>query len=434
MREAVKHGAEKMNITHVIPHRLKTVYLALFTCIALIGICISSKPAQAQPSVCCDACTATVCECVNLNHIETRRHITSEIKDHQQWMINTFWYDNVLPAMMMMTTQLSAVAMQQVQIVGSFLDAKMQLETQQLLQRLQAQAHKDYRPSEGMCSIGTGVRSLASSERKANLNSMVLGRRLIDRQMRNQNTVAGAGDSTDTAARIQKFASTYCNPKDDNGALEHFCQNPPAARQNKDIDFTRTVDVPMTLQIDFANNPGAPTEDEEDIMALATNLYAYDVLSNKFVLEQKNRVTVKNEEFLKWRSVVAKRSVAQNTFNTIIGMKAEGSGIGTPELQAILQELGVPASELESVLGANPSYYAQMQLLSKKIYQNPQFYINLYEEPANVARTGVALQGIELMLLNDMFNSNLRTEMLLSLALELSLEREQEKVEGLLAE
>ena len=291
-----------MNIAHKITYGLKAILMILFLSIGTITM----FPQQAKAHSCC-ACASRTCSCVAAAHLATQLHITSQFQSHQSWMINTFWYDNVLPAMMMMTTQLSAVAMQQVQIVGSFLDAKMQLETQQLLQRLHAQAHKDYRPSEEICSIGTTVRSLASSERKSQTNSVVLGRRLIDRQMRNEDTLAGAGDSTDVATRIQRFASIYCNPKDNAGQLEDFCGTTSPDRQNKDIDFTRTLDVPMTLDIDFAKSPGSPTEDEQDILELANNLYSPNVLSNSFVFEKRNRDLVKNEEFLKWRSVRKKK-------------------------------------------------------------------------------------------------------------------------------
>jgi len=40
-----------------------------------------------------------------------------------------------------MTNQLTATSMQQVQIIGSFFDAKHQLETQRMFQQMTAEAH-----------------------------------------------------------------------------------------------------------------------------------------------------------------------------------------------------------------------------------------------------------------------------------------------------
>ena len=40
-------------------------------------------------------------------------HATSELSAHRVWMISVFWEDNVLPALMLMSEQLTAVALKQ---------------------------------------------------------------------------------------------------------------------------------------------------------------------------------------------------------------------------------------------------------------------------------------------------------------------------------
>ena len=341
-------------------------------------------------------------------------------------MLNTFWLQNVLPAMMMMTNQLSAVAMYQVMVIGTFFDAKMQLETQQLLQRLQAEAHKDYHPSEGICTIGTNVRSLAASERRSEMTSLLMSRRFLDRQLRNASTAGGTAD-TDVTARIQHFRDTYCNPADNNGALEALCGTTggPTARQNKDIDFTRTIATPLTLNVNFTAGAGTPTPDEEDVLAMAANLYAHRLLPS----DLQDNILRDEQLYLDFRALAAKRSVAQNSFNALVGMKAEGSVNDEQYMYAILEELGISDNaEIVRLLGENPSYYAQMELLTKKALQSPQFYINLYDKPTNVTRKGVALQALSLMQNRDLFKSSLRTEAILSLLLELELEDEQNTI------
>src|SRR5690606_19412169 len=100
---------------------------------------------------------------VAAQHLETRWHISEEFNDWELFLIQVFFMEHFLPAMMLMTQQLTAVAMDQMMILGSFFDAKQQMETQLLFQRLKAQAHKDYQPSTGMCVFGTNVRSLAAA-------------------------------------------------------------------------------------------------------------------------------------------------------------------------------------------------------------------------------------------------------------------------------
>src|SRR5690606_22986449 len=78
---------------------------------------------------------------------------------------------------------------------------------------------------------------------------------------------------------------------------------------------------------------------------------------------------------------------------------------------------GTNEDEIFELIGEQPSYYAQLEILTKKIYQNPDFYANLYDKPANVERKSTALKAIDLMLDRAMYESQLRREMVLSVLL-----------------
>ena len=84
------------------------------------------------------------------------------------------WGGFILPSMMAMSEELTIAALHHTYIIGSFFDAKTQVETNRIMQEFHAQAHKDYHPSEGMCVLATNVRSLAMTDRKVGLaHSMV---------------------------------------------------------------------------------------------------------------------------------------------------------------------------------------------------------------------------------------------------------------------
>ena len=70
-----------------------------------------------------------------------------------------------------------------------------------------------------------------------------------------------------------------------------------------------------------------------------------------------------------------------------------------------------------------------MEILTKKAYQDPRFYTNLYDKPANVERKGAAIQAIGLIQKFDMLKSYLRTEASLSILLELAVEELQDEIE-----
>ena len=69
-----------------------------------------------------------------------------------------------------------------------------------------------------------------------------------------------------------------------------------------------------------------------------------------------------------------------------------------------------------------------MEVLTKKLYQNPSFYTELYDKPANVERKRVALQAIDLMQKRDIYQSLLRSESILSLMLETDVMAEQDSI------
>jgi hypothetical protein len=393
--------------------------------------------------------------------------LTTEVTATKVWITQVFWEDNVLPAMMLMAEQLTAVSMKQTQIIGTFLDAKHQLETQQVFQRLAARAHKDYHPSTGMCEFGSGAKSLAASERKGEYNALLMSQRSQDRNLGASNTAAAAGEGGDKESRLKQFREKFCDPDDNNSGLAYMCEHDQdgnlgnstigsasprgvgaatakASRKNKDIDYVRTLDFPWTLKVDFTD--ATLTDDEEEVVALASNLYGHEIFfrppSPSLKTPPNTLITGMQRNYMDARALLAKRSVAENTFNAITAMKSEGTPGSRDYLFALMKELTSPPAgataqqkqqqtdDINKMLGPNPSYYAQMEVLTKKIFQNPDFFTNLYDTPANVERKGVAIQAIGLMQKFDTYKSYLRNEASLSVLLELAVQELQNEIEN----
>ncbi|MFN3700815.1 MAG: hypothetical protein ACK4VI_04740 [Alphaproteobacteria bacterium] len=365
---------------------------------------------------------------------------------HREWIIETFFIGNLLPAMMMMTEQLSAVGMYQMLAVGSLMDAKIQLETQRDLQRLQAQAIKDYQPSQDFCWFGTNVRSFSASEMRGGFNKMALNRASLARQTGQGSSASGLSVDEDLRARWTSFTDNYCVVTDNAWiedrasitGLQPACNSSTSdgVRVNADVDFGRLVELPRTIEIDFTGGDEDLTSEEasfaeQDIIALKRNIYGHKpLMSNMGMLE----AAAAQKQYLDMRSIAAKRNVAENSFLSIVGMKTAGTANTSPAdtfqyLAAIFNGLGIDdVDEIRSLIGEHPSHYAQLELLAKRIYQNQTFYANLYDKPENVVRTSVALRAIELMVDRAMFESRLRKEMAISVLLSTKLHDGAEKV------
>ena len=122
----------------------------------------------------------------------------------------------------------------------------------------------------------------------------------------------------------------------------------------------------------------------------------------------------------------------------------DDSGTAPPTIEFtknVLGQLGVTSDDDKRRLlggtlddglapGLRPSYFALMEVLAQKIYLDAEFFTNLYDKPANVQRKEVAMQAINLMLERDMHKSELRSEMVLSVWLELELMKYQKSVQN----
>ena len=375
-------------------------------------------------------------------HIATRTHITIQFELHRYAFVVDYWFRlYVLYAMMLATRQATSVALAQMEILGTLFDAKEQLEAQRTFDILKAEAHRDYHPSMDMCVVGTFSRGLAATQRRGAETAHVMSQRFLDRQINSANTNAAEGRHEDREGRFEQFVARFCSRNDNNyvesraeSGLAEIC-NQTVDRQhlNKDIDYGRMVDAPMTINADFTNsNITAATEsDEEAILALASNLYGHDVLDPPapHLLE----VPANRPLYIDVRAIAAKRSVAQNSFTSIVGMKTNGSETGEETrgyMRMLLQQMGVTDdAEIQAFLGRRPSYHAQMELLTKKLYQRPEFYTNLYTSDANIARTQASMRAIGLMQNFDLFKSRLRNEAMMAVLVELELETEQGTIE-----
>lgn len=430
--------------------KLKIAILAtlvvIFAALPIYVVTYNTKPAQALS--CCDSS----CTCFEVvfddfmewiqNWISINFHIWLNMFLHRlMWFDWELWQQNMLPLFMQMGVQISAVGMHQVTIIGMFMDADNQIESQRLLQELHAKANKDYHPSIGLCEFGTRVKSLASSERKGEMNALILSEKSTDRYLGGKGAGAASGQLGDVSVRLDAFRTKYCDVFDNEHGLKFLCPTldyetspTPAQRDyfNADIDYQRTVEDPWTIGFDLTGG-GTPSDGDAAIFALRDNIYGYESFARPGYDDIKEQtaesISDLNQAYIDLRSVVAKTKVAENSFNALMALKGEGTQGSKDFLISYLEELGIPSSEVEEYVGENPSYYAQMEILTKKAYQSPLFYTNLYDKPANVKRKGVAIQAIGLIQKFDLLKSYLRTEASLSILLELSVEQLQQQVE-----
>lgn len=418
---------------------------------AILAACMAAALIFAAPNrayaLCCGGLDGCMCSKMAHRILQgsfsgindaTRTYIENMLlQRYRDWFVGDYFNGYIRPALYNLTQNLTVVGMAEVMAIGQMLDAKEQLETMRLLQKMTAQAYTDYHPSAELCTFGTAARGLASAERNAQMTATIMTRLSMDRQLGNVNTRASSSSALDRQSRLRTFKERYCDPRDNNNGLASVClvTSPEWGedRIDRDVDFTRTVGLARTLDVDFADN--VQTNHETDVIAMSEYLYANNVPAR--LTEATLKKKANQDDYLDWRSIVAKRGVAQNSFNTIVGMKSSGNADfnnNTRYVAAVLAQLGMPQAEAEKFIapGDQPSYYALMEVLGQKIYQDDAFYTNLYDTPANIARKDVAMQAIGLMVDRDSYRSELRYESMLSVLLEMELMKYQRAVQNTL--
>lgn len=324
-----------------------------------------------------------------------------------------------------MTSQLSAIMMEQTLAIGTFFDAKHQLESQRLMQEKLAQAHKDYQPSEQMCQVGTFVRNLANTEKRAELTKAAMAQSAINRELATGD-VSTFDIVSDEKTKMTAYLDKFCSPDDNGQQNQLICNNKDKERMNADINYTQTIGAPLTIPLNMMDGTTKP--EEENLFMLMDYLF----MNNRSPWVSKTVINTRafREPYQNMRSLTAMRSVAQNSFAHIIGEKTESpensDESNAPFIKSLMKEMGVKDDEIERTIGKNPSYYAQMEVLTKKIYQDPKFIVNLYDKPTNVKRLKAAMTAIKLMQDRDIHNALMRREMLMSMLLELQLRQEQQ--------
>ena len=381
-------------------------------------------------------------------------------EDLQKYFYTETFFPAIETALKKTADEIRNASMFYVAAVGAMIDGQNMNKTLLALQKQNTDTLQNETVSDQICRFGTLSRSLAHSGEKSRTVQLALAAEMQNRQLMVKNMNSGTarinasqiGRSADKQARFEQFKSTFCEPTDSGADLGATPKNggaklcPPGVtndmQQNRDVDMTRTLSVPLTLDVDFAEPETGPelTIDEENLFALSSNLYAHNLGT---MIGESDLKALRNkpgpeadtiaEKLLNFRAVVAKRSVAQNSFAALAGMKAAGpklEGGAEPNsvqyMKEILKELGlVEEIDLTAAIGEQPSYYAQMDMLTRKLYQSPRFYANLMESPTNVGRQQAAIAAIELMQDRDIYESLRRSEMLLSTMLEIYVARQE---------
>lgn len=370
--------------------------------------------------------------------IAIKQVISEEFWKQQQWVVDDFWNETVKKGLQDMTRSFFVVGMNQILMIGSILDGKMSLETIREHKRLQAMAHKNYHVVGGLCVMGSVARGMPNAVRRSEIFQRSVNRWNMARQLGSEGSYSAKDPYNDLQSRYERLRTVYCDPGDGNGGLgaTGLCSSAAmgnATRQNLDIDYTRLIDRKMTLDFGISTS-NAPHPDQEDVFSLMANLYGHDVMLRP---TKGKLLPIGNQEsYLDMRALMAKRNVAVNSMSALVAKKVGSKNRqgASASLKAALTNAALSGSkefvrshpndlpELEEAVGERPSYWAMMEFLTKEMPQDPRFMGDLMVSPTSIGRMQLAMQSYKSVQKRDTYESLLRSEVLLSLLVEMEAE------------
>ena len=273
-------------------------------------------------------------------------------------LINKGWINGVRE----FTNQAVTTVINKSASIGGFFDAKNNVDALRAQQEKTAAAANKSMPSEQVCRFGTMSLGLAASDSLAKANRASLMQVMATRDFGKANTVYSQDPTGQTLARLKQFRTQYCNTEDSNDALSEFCKASKTSdvNLNRDIDYTSAIDAPSTLKFNLNGQSGG---DEQAILDMADNLFPPQPVN-----EVQNADYLNNS--IEYRSLQSIRNVAKNSFAAIVAEKASGSPNSGSYMPKLLKTFGVSEDNAKRMIGENPSYYAQMEVLTK-------FYLSL---------------------------------------------------------
>lgn len=392
-------------------------------------------------ALCLLSVTATeayaVCTCATASQLHTRTRtnvknfIDEQFDKHKTFLVDKFWKEKLQPAFMKFTQQEVSSGQQATTTRASIADGKAANNLGHAASEDQAEQAEILTPDPQACAVASGARSLAVGQAKAQEVATGIVKDSSNRRLGRAELTTEDPAQVDRDERREVFNEHFCDPEAWGGAFKDQCST-AGDLKDRDIDFRKTLDEPWTLDIrpDYADQDADSwTDDEISVSALRQHLFGHEVYPRP-TRDEFKQYNVK-VGYLNQRALEAKRSVAEYSLQTLIGEKSAASPEAKEWLEASLKNLGIEIdAETQAKIKDKPSYFAIMEVLTKRMYQDPNFYNQLIKPGPQVAQTQASLQAVNLMQMRDVYDSMLRSELILSLIVEMELDDQQAVVQS----
>ena len=289
--------------------------------------------------------------------------------------MNQFWEDWE-DALQGMTAQIHAGMNDQTRQMSSMFDTSNMTELARMIQRDEDKAKKQFTPSQQGCRFDTVAVYRAQANRTTAKYQDVLTREMTDIGTNKEGRLGSSGPGELLAERWSRYENAFCDP--DSNAGNAPCTGAMPDR-NANITPSRTIFGQETIDISNPNNYLAVNE-------IMFNITGFEPPPPIDSLDQSQGKEARQRA----RNYLAQMDVANALVTSVTAERMPGEE--APAVGAIRASVGV----------ANPSDRpSEREIRQATIEQffDPNYYINLIDNPSVVAREETFLYAYNLMLL-----------------------------------
>lgn len=346
-----------------------------------------------------------------------KTHFYNKRDQLEEWMYNDF-ADMIIEALQKKSQQVTENRRQETNANSTIADAETAQEKGRETGDAQADNARRFQPDPQLCAAASGAINLAAADNAGEETADAANSQITAYHSYSGGSATARGQGWEKEARMKSCVDTYCDPSDHSGNVQALGipKSGSGRRINADIDYATTLGIPLTLDA----TAEATSTGTQDVLEMSKNLYGTDMFYN--ITPQRL-----NTDLFDIRQIQAKRNVLLNSFMSQVGMKAKGAQAVTPQTTAAFKALGLSDEVIERDLKGQPSYHALMEVLTKKMYQDGNFYINLIKQPEALDRTNASMTAIANMQTRDIYATLKRQELLYGLLLEVKLLKSQRR-------
>ena len=333
--------------------------------------------------------------------------------------------DNYVSGFMKMTAELGASTMKQTELDAmTKVDVPNALETLDKIHGADIKAHRDFSPYEPLCKAGTLSSNMTASRVRGTVATEMLNGQMMDLELARSDPKVAQGRLSRKRNQVATYRNFHCSASDNGGQNKNFCgKNVKPENINMDINAYETLIKPLTISVDPFDSE--LTDEEVNFTALVENLIVPE--SNIYAPPGVMMYETVLSAYQDVRSVAAMRGLVRNSILSYagrkMGIKQEDDSIA-PFAEAALKDMGMDKEDIIELIGKNPSYEAQMALVTQMQFENPDFYVDISTDPAKVAKAKAMMMAFKNLQTAEMRKSAERSALLSSVWLELRLRQQ----------